>query len=91
LNPVRKAHLNGGFRVVSVNGSTDAINIRQVPGSLQSQFYTPYANLAIDIVPNWSWKAAYDFYGYGENGPSGPTLPRSFHGNVTTIAVHYAF
>ncbi|MEO7029228.1 MAG: hypothetical protein ABI147_07465 [Acidobacteriaceae bacterium] len=91
LNPVRKTHLNGGFRVSSVNGSTDAINIRQVPGSLQSQFYTPYANLTIDIVPNWSWKAAYDFYGYGENGPSGPTLPRSFHGNVTTLAIHYAF
>ncbi|MEO6817372.1 MAG: hypothetical protein ABI177_11790 [Edaphobacter sp.] len=91
LNPAKKVHFNGGYRINSVNGTTDAINIRQVPGSLQSQFHTPYANLAIDIAPNWSWKGDYNYYGYGEGGPSGPTLSRSFHGNVLTLAVHYAF
>lgn len=91
VNPVKKVHLNGGYRVSAVNGTTDAINIRQVPGSLQSQFHTPYANVAYDLAPNWMWKGDYNFYGYGEGGPSGPTLPRSFHGNICTLAVHYAF
>jgi len=91
LNPVKKAHLHAGYRLSEVNGSADTINIRQVPGSLQSQFHTPYANLAIDIAPNWSWKGDYNYYGYGEGGPIGPTSPRSFHGNVCTLAVNYAF
>jgi hypothetical protein len=91
LNPVKRLHLNGGYRVSAVNGTTDTINVREVPGSLQSQFHTPYANVAYDIAPNWSWKGDYNYYGYGEAGPSGPTLPRSFHGNICTLAVHYAF
>jgi hypothetical protein len=91
LNPIKKLHLTGGYRVSAVNGSTDSINIRQVPGSLQSQFHTPYANVAYDLAPNWTWKGDYNYYGYGEDGPSGPTSPRSFHGNVCTLAVRYAF
>lgn len=89
--PVKRVHLNGGYRMSAVNGSTTFINIRQVPGSLQSQYQSPYANIAFDLAPNWSWKADYNYYGYGEGTPIGPTLPRNFHGNVYTIAVHYAF
>jgi hypothetical protein len=89
--PVKRAHLVGGYRMTAVNGTSDVINIRQVSGSLQSQFQSPYANLVIDIAPNWSWKADYNYYSYGEGTPIGPTLPRSFRGNVYTLAVHYAF
>lgn len=89
--PVKRARLVGGYRMTAVNGTSDVINIRQVSGSLQSQFQSPYANLVIDIAPNWSWKADYNYYSYGEGSPIGPTLPRSFRGNVYTLAVHYAF
>jgi hypothetical protein len=91
VSPVKRAHLVGGYRMTAVNGTSDVINIRQVSGSLQSQFQSPYANLVIDIAPNWSWKADYNYYSYGEGSPIGPTLPRSFRGNVYTLAVHYAF
>lgn len=91
LVPVKRVRLNGGYRMSAVNGTSDFINIRQVSGSLQSQFQSPYANLVIDIAPNWSWKADYNYYDYGEGSPVGPTLPRSFRGNVYTFAVHYAF
>ena len=89
--PVKRARLVGGYRMTAVNGTSDVINIRQVSGSLQSQFQSPYANLVIDIAPNWSWKADYNYYSYGEGSPIGPTQPRSFRGNVYTLAVHYAF
>jgi hypothetical protein len=89
--PIKRVHLNAGYRMSAVNGTSDVINIRQVSGSLQSQLQSPYANLVIDIAPNWSWKADYNYYGYGEGSPIGPTLPRSFRGNVYTLAVHYAF
>lgn len=91
LVPVKRVRFNGGYRMTAVNGNSDFINIRQVNGSLQSQFQSPYANLAVDIAPNWSWKADYNYYSYGEGTPIGPTLPRSFRGNVYTLGVHYAF
>ncbi len=91
FNPVKKVHAAAGYRMTSNNGTTDFINIRQVPGSLQSQYQTPYGNLAFDLFPNWTWKADYNYYSYGEGTPIGPTLPRSFRGNVYTLGVRYAF
>jgi hypothetical protein len=89
--PVKRLHAAAGYRMSAVNGTAPAINIRQVPGSLQSQYQIPYARLAFDLAPNWTWKGDYNYYGYGEGTPIGPTLPRSFHGNVFTLAVRYAF
>jgi hypothetical protein len=91
LTPTKKLHAAAGYRISAVNGTAPPINIRQVPGSLQSQYETPYGKLAFDLTPNWTWKGDYDYYSYGEGTPIGPTLPRSFHGNVFTLAVHYAF
>jgi hypothetical protein len=89
--PIKRVHLNGGYRTTAVNGTSDLINVRQVNSTIQSQFQSPYANMIVDIAPNWSWRASYNFYDYGEGLPVGPTLPRNFHANVTTLAVHYAF
>lgn len=90
-NPVKRLHMNGGYRVSAVNGTSDMINVRQVNGSLQSHFQSPYAAVDFDLMPEWTWKAEFTHYGYGEGSPVGPTLPRNFRGNVSTIAVHYAF
>ena len=87
----KQVHFRGGYRISSVDGNSDVVNIRQVPGSLQSQYQSPYGAVAIDIAKNWSWKADYNFYGYGEGSPVGPTAPRNFHGNIATLAVNYAF
>jgi hypothetical protein len=90
-NPVKRLRMNGGYRISAVNGTSDMVNVRQVNGSLQSNFQTPYAAIDYNIMPNWTWKAEYTRYGYGEGSPVGPTLPRNFRGNVSTIAVHYTF
>jgi hypothetical protein len=91
FSPINRLHGKAGYRISSVNGSTDAMNVRQVNGSLQSYFQTPYAELVFDLERQWKWKADYNFYGYGEGLPIGPTLPRNFHGNVVTLSVNYAF
>jgi hypothetical protein len=91
LNPVKRVHTNFGYRMSAVNGNETLLNPRQVPGSLQSQWQQPYFNLAIDIAPQWTWKGNYNYYSYGEGTPIGPTLPRSFRGNVVTLAVNYSF
>ena len=89
--PVKRVHFNAGYRMSAVSGTVDFINIRQVPGSLQSQWQTPYGHLVFELAPGWTWKADYNYYSYGEGTPIGPTLPRSFRGNVYTLGVGYVF
>ncbi len=91
FTPVKRLHAAVGYQMSDVNGMAPPINIRQVPGSLRSQYQTPYGKIAFDLAEHWTWKADYNYYGYGEGSPSGPTLPRTFHGNVFTLAVGYAF
>jgi len=91
FSPISRLHAKAGYRMSSVDGSSDAINIRQVPGSLQSQWQSPYGGIYFQIAPKWTWKGDWNYYGYGEGTPIGPTLPRSFRGNVYTLAVNYAF
>jgi hypothetical protein len=62
----------------------------QVPGALQSQYITPYADLVIHIAPQWSWHGDWNLHDYSESGPDGPA-PRDFHGNIFTLGVKYAF
>jgi hypothetical protein len=82
---------NFGYRANDVNGSTVFLNPRQVPGTLQSQFHVPFANVAWTVHQGWIWKGDWNYYGYGEDGLVGPTLPRTFHANVVTLAMHYEF
>lgn len=91
LAPVKAVRSNIGYRISGVNGNTVYYNPRQVPGALQSQYMSPYANIAYTVHPGWIWKGDWNYYGYGEDGAIGPTSPRAFHSNVITIAMHYEF
>lgn len=89
--PIKKLHVAAGYRVSAVNGEAEMLNLRQVSGSLQSQFHTPYAQAAWTVAQGWSWKGDWNYYGYGEGDAVGPTLPRTFHGNIVTLGVHHEF
>ncbi|MDR3735394.1 MAG: hypothetical protein P4L10_07645 [Acidobacteriaceae bacterium] len=92
LVPVKKVRTSFGYSANSTGGSTETLNPRDVPGSLQSQFMTPYAKVSLALTPTWIWKADWNYYGYNEQGaPVGPTAPRDFHGNVVTLGMHYEF
>jgi hypothetical protein len=71
LIPVDKIHSTIGYRISSVNGSRFFNDARDVNGSLVSTYQSPYLNFAWTMRPGWSWKAEYNFYGYGEGGASG--------------------
>ena len=62
-----------GYRITSVEGSRFYNDARDVAGSLNSTWQSPYINVAYTIHPGWVWKAEYNHYGYGEGGPSGAT------------------
>jgi hypothetical protein len=72
MSPVDKIHSNIGYRISAVNGSQFFNDARAVNGSLQSTYQSPFVSVAWAVHPGWILKAEYNFYGYGEGGPSGP-------------------
>ena len=72
LSPVKTLHTNFGYRISDVNGTQFFNDARGVNGSLVSKYQSPYFSLAWTIHPGLTWRAEYNYYGYGEGGPSGP-------------------
>jgi len=72
LSPVNKIHADIGYRVSSVSGSQFFNDARAVNGSLQSTYQSPFVKVGWTIHPGWVWKAEFNYFGYGEGGPSGP-------------------
>ncbi len=71
LSPVKSIHSNVGYRISSVNGNQFFNDARSVNGSLDSTYQSPFVNVAWTLHAGLIWKAEYNFYGYGEGGPSG--------------------
>jgi hypothetical protein len=93
--PSKYLHMGFGARVNDVSGSAEQLSPYQVPGSLQSNYFTPFASLSINIAREWWWHGEWNRYHYNESGPGsiappGPT-PRDFNGDVFTLGVKYAF
>jgi hypothetical protein len=71
LSPSDKFHANIGYRISAVNGSRFFNDPRDVNGSLVSTYQSPYVNLSYAMQKNLIWKGEYNYFGYGEGGPSG--------------------
>jgi hypothetical protein len=99
--PMRKLRINAGARLNDVNGSAEQLNPLMVPGALASKYFTPFADIVLNIAPEWSWHGNYAYDGYGEQGAMNATvnginiadgLPsRNTHGSILTLGVKYAF
>jgi hypothetical protein len=74
LSPVKTVKSNIGYNISSVNGSRFYNDPRDVAGSLVSTYQSPFVNFAWTSRPGLTWKAQYNFFGYGEGGPSGAAL-----------------
>jgi hypothetical protein len=71
FSPNKRIRTAMGYRISAVSGNQFFANAQQVNGSLQSGYQSPYLNAAWTVHPGWIWKAEYNYYGYGEGGPSG--------------------
>jgi hypothetical protein len=91
VHPADRMTANFGYTASEVNGNAEYFNPRQVPGSLQSIYETAFANTSFILNPKWTLKGGWAYNEYGEGTPIGPTLPRSFRGNLFTIGARYAF
>jgi hypothetical protein len=70
-SPNSKLRSNFGYTISSVNGSRFYNDARDVAGSLVSSYQSPFVNVAYSVRKNWIWNAQYNYFGYGEGGPSG--------------------
>lgn len=121
--PTEKVKTDLGYTISAVNGSRFFNDARDVNGSLVSAYQSPFLQIAWTLRPGLTWRAEYNFFGYGEGGPSGAALcstsssltstvvpcgslsnptgltespsglavPRNFHANNLTLAMHYEF
>jgi hypothetical protein len=74
LSPNAKVHSSLGYRLSDVNGTRFFNDARDVNGSLNSNYQSPFVSFAWTQRQGLIWKAEYNYFGYGEGGPSGPTL-----------------
>ena len=88
--PSKYFRFNGGARVTSTNGTAEYLNPLMVPGALQSKVLSPFSDLRVNIAPQWAWHGNWVHHGYDESGAAGPAA-RTFHGDVVTLGVIYAF
>jgi hypothetical protein len=84
LSPNAKFTSNIGYRISAVNGSRFYNDARDVAGSLVSTYQSPFLSAAWTVHPGFIWKAEYNFYGYGEGGPSGAPLCSTTNPTATT-------
>jgi hypothetical protein len=95
LSPIDEIHVNIGYRISDVNGTRFFNDARDVNGSLVSKYQTPFVNLTYKLSPKLIWKVDYNYYGYGEGGPSGTlycstsTSGSAVPGLCSTIAPTY--
>jgi hypothetical protein len=83
--PNKKVRTGAGYRISAVSGNQFFADAQQVNGSLQSAYQSPYVNLAWIVRPQWIWRAEYNYYGYGEGGPSGPVYCSSATSLTTPV------
>ena len=92
LKPVKRLTTNVGYSIVTSDGDFTIINPLQPYGSLRSNFHRPFADFEFEVAKGWSAVAKWNYYDYGEKNPFfGPTYPRDFHANVTTLSLRYSF
>jgi hypothetical protein len=71
LSPNKSIQSSLGYTISAVSGNQFFNDARAVNGSLQSAYQSPFVHVAWTVHPGWVWKADYNYYGYGEGGPSG--------------------
>lgn len=91
LTPIERVTMRLGYNIVDNQGNTTSFNLLEPLGPLASTYQSPLAAADIMIHKNVTFKAAWNYYQYGEGSFIGPTAPRYFHANNTTLAIRYAF
>jgi hypothetical protein len=91
LTPIERVTMRLGYSIVDNQGNTTPFNSLLPLGPLSSIYQTPLAAVDVRLYKGVSFKGGYNYYQYNEGSFVGPTAPRYFHANNTTLALKYAF
>jgi hypothetical protein len=94
--PTRRVTTSLGYAGSFVRGSTIFLNPLAPSGTLDYDYQGPYGSVTIAIYKGFSYKMAWNYYGFNETGITSPfglaTIPlQDFNGNTATFSVRYAF
>jgi hypothetical protein len=91
VSPVQRAEVRIGYSIVDNQGNTTQFNTLLPLGPLASMYQSPLAGVDFQVYKGVTFKAGWNYYQYNEDSFLGPTAPRYFHANNTTLALRYAF
>lgn len=85
-----------GYSGSIVRGNTTFLNPLTPSGTLDYNYVTPYASIAIDIYRGLAYKIAWNYYGFDQEGNTSPfglaAIPlQNFNGSNATFSFRYAF
>jgi hypothetical protein len=91
LTPIERVTMRLGYNIVDNQGNTTSLNTLLPLGPLSSTYQSPLAAVDVNVYKGVTFKAGWNYYQYNEGSFVGPTAPRYFHANNTTLALKYAF
>jgi len=89
FHPLPRLTTGVGYTITSSAGSTLILNPNAPAGPLSYNYHLPQATIAFELTKHFVYKTGWNFYDYNEKSDPGPTLPRSFRGNVFTLSMRY--
>jgi hypothetical protein len=94
--PARRVTAAMGYAGSFVRGNTTFLNPLTPSGMLDFNYQMPYASVTIDLYKGFSYKTAWNYYGFNQEGNTNPyglaAIPsQDFNGNTFTFSFRYAF
>ena len=91
FQPTKRVNAILGYAFTKASGTTPQLNQVVGLGTLNYDYHQPLASLSIQMSKNFWFNTYWNYDQYNEGSFTGPTAPRYFHDNRTTLALRYAF
>jgi hypothetical protein len=96
LKPMKRVTASLGYGGSFVRGNTIFLNPLTPSGTLDFNYQRPYASIEIAICGGFSYKMAWNYYGFNETGNTSPfglaPIPlQDFNGSNATFSFRYSF
>jgi hypothetical protein len=94
--PANRVTVAVGYGGSFVRGNTIFLNPLTPSGTLNFNYQRPYASIAFNIYRGFSYKMAWNYYGYNETGVTNPfglaaLQSQDFNGSNATFSFQYSF
>ena len=94
--PMKRVTASLGYGGSFVRGNTIFLNPLTPSGTLDFNYQRPYASIEIAIYGGFSYKMAWNYYGFNETGNTSPfglaAIPlQDFNGSNATFSFRYSF